>query len=147
MLSPALYPTLKPTPTSTYLVRRLVFHALYNVHFTLPSFSGADVISIAAVFSVASCGGPIIPFRGGRIDTWKAGATGTPEPQQDIATHTQMFQRAGFNAQEMIKMVACGHTMGSVRSTDFPDMVPPGPNPAIPRFINFDTTPQFDNLV
>jgi catalase (peroxidase I) len=145
LVSPALYPTLKSTPTSTFLVRCIVY--TFHATFVLYLFPGADVIAIAAVFSVASCNGPIIPFRGGRTDTWTAGSTGTPEPQQDIATHTDMFRRQGFNAQEMIKLVACGHTMGGVRSTDFPAMVPPGPNPDVAKFIDFDTTPQFDNLV
>lgn len=108
---------------------------------------GADIIAIGAVFAVATCGGPIIPFRGGRIDAWTAGPAGVPEPHQDLKTHTDMFTKQGFTATEMVKLVACGHTFGSVRSTDFPALVPPGPNPAVPVFIDFDTTPQFDHLV
>jgi catalase (peroxidase I) len=96
---------------------------------------------------VSTCGGPIIPFRGGRIDAWVAGAFGTPEPQQDISTLTESFSNQGFNQSEMIKLVACGHTMGGVRSPDFPGLVPPNPNSAVPVIDNFDETMQFDNLV
>lgn len=113
--------------------------------------AGADIIALGAVFAVATCGGPIIPYRGGRLDSWTAGPTGVPEPQQDIQTHTSQFQKSGFNPSEMIQLVACGHTLGGVRSTDFPALVPPGPNPVVPKFSNFDTSPSaatsFDNLV
>ena len=96
---------------------------------------------------MSTCGGPIIPFRGGRIDAWSAGAYGTPEPQQDIATLTQSFSNQGFNQSEMIKLVACGHTMGGVRSSDFPQLVAPNPSSSVPVIDDFDKTMQFDNLV
>ena len=47
----------------------------------------------------------------------------------------------------MIKLVACGHTMGGVRSTDFPELVPPNPSSSVPVIDDFDETMQFDNLV
>jgi len=47
----------------------------------------------------------------------------------------------------MIKLVACGHTLGGVRSTDFLELVPPNLSSSIPVFDNFDETMQFDNLV
>ena len=97
--------------------------------------------------AVATCGGPIIPFRGGRVDTWTGGATGTPEPQFDLPTLTESFRKQGFNQAEMIKLVACGHTMGGVRSSDFPLLVAPDPNSANPVFDDFDTTMDFDNDV
>jgi catalase (peroxidase I) len=96
---------------------------------------------------VSTCGGSNIPFRGGRIDTWNAGAYGTPQPHQDISTLTQSFSNQGFNQSEMIKLVACGHTLGGVRSTDFPELVPPNPSSSAPVFDNFDGTMQFDNIV
>ncbi|KAG5645579.1 hypothetical protein DXG03_005717 [Asterophora parasitica] len=109
--------------------------------------SRADIIAIGAVFAVSTCSGPIIPFRGGRIDAWQAGPSGVPEPQQDLQTHKDMFTRQGFTTSEMIQLTACGHTMGGVRSTDFPAMVPPGPDTLLPVFHDFDTTTQFDNVV
>ncbi|KIK08790.1 hypothetical protein K443DRAFT_672308 [Laccaria amethystina LaAM-08-1] len=109
--------------------------------------SRADIISIGAIFAVSTCGGPIIPFRGGRIDAYSAGNFGTPQPQDDLGSLTTSFQNQGFNAAEMIKLVACGHTMGGVRSSDFPELVPAGPNPNVPNIENFDTSTQFDNAV
>lgn len=45
----------------------------------------------------------------------------------------------------MIKLVACGHTMGGVRSADFPDLVPANPASTVPVITDFDTTDEFDN--
>ncbi|KAG6860595.1 hypothetical protein C0995_009485 [Termitomyces sp. Mi166 len=110
--------------------------------------SRADIIALAAVFAVSTCGGPIIPYRGGRVDVWQAGPSGVPQPQEDLQTHIAMFTRQGFTTAEMIQLTACGHTMGGVRSTDFPDLVPPNPSSPEPVFHNFDTTTQlFDNTV
>lgn len=44
-------------------------------------------------------------------------------------------------------MVACGHTLGGVRSTDFPQLVPPGTDAAKPVFGNFVDGTQFNNHV
>jgi hypothetical protein len=86
-------------------------------------------------------------LRGGRVDSWQAGATGTPEPQQDLATFTEQFRKQGFTQTEMIKLVACGHTMGGVRSSDFPELVPPNPASTEPVIVDFDTTMAFDNEI
>jgi len=109
--------------------------------------SRADVIALGAVFAVSSCGGPVIPYRGGRSDVYVGGGRGVPEPQHDLANLTESFRRQGFNQTEMIKLVACGHSIGGVRSADFPELVAPGPNPATPNIADFDTTTQFDNVV
>ncbi|KAF9014093.1 L-ascorbate oxidase [Cyathus striatus] len=114
--------------------------------FTLKYVSRADLIAIGAIFGVATCGGPIIPFRGGRVDVYSAGATGTPEPQNDLDTFKEMFRKQGFTQAEMIKLVACGHTMGGVRSSDFPQLVPAS-NTSTPNIADFDTTTSFDNKV
>ncbi|KAF8163504.1 heme peroxidase [Crassisporium funariophilum] len=106
--------------------------------------SRSDVIAMGSVFAVASCGGPIIPFRGGRVDALAAGPLGVPEAHQDLSTHIALFARQGFTQAEMITLVACGHTLGGVRSSDFPDIVPAGSDPTIPNFEDFDTTHQFD---
>lgn len=101
------------------------------------------------MFGVSTCGGPILPYRGGRIDALAAGPEGPPQPQQGLQTFVQDFARMGFNTTEMIQMVACGHTIGSVRSTDFPNLVAPNPSqPDIPNLGNFDTTMLvYDNRV
>lgn len=105
---------------------------------TRDSFSGlvttrsslADLYALGAVFAVGACsnGSMIIPLRAGRIDAREAGPAGVPEPQQDLATHTAAFARQGFNATEMIELVACGHTIGGVHGVDFPEIVPFVPN-------------------
>lgn len=111
------------------------------------SSPGSDVIAVATTFAVASCGGPIIPFRGGRIDAISAGPLGVPEPQQDLQTHTDIFRRQGFSQTEMITLVACGHTLGGVRSSDFPDIVSPGGDPGTPTFADFDPSQRFDGAL
>jgi catalase (peroxidase I) len=127
-------------PKSLVRARSLLFPCL------LPC-TGADVIAIIAIFAVSTCGGPTIPMRSGRIDAYAAGPYGTPQPQDDISTLLQSFSNQGFNQSEMIKLVACGHALGGVRSTDFPELVPPNPNSAMPVIDDFTETMQFNNLV
>ncbi|KAJ7331326.1 heme peroxidase [Mycena albidolilacea] len=79
----------------------------------------ADVLAMGAISAVAGCGGPAIPFGGGRIDATEAGPETVPEPQQDLASRTESFKRQGFNATKMIDLVACGHSLSGVRKTDF----------------------------
>jgi catalase (peroxidase I) len=110
-------------------------------------WTGSDVIALATTFAVASCGGPILPFRGGRVDALTAGPMGVPQPFQDLQTHTELFSRQGFSQSEMITLVACGHTIGGVRSTDFPEIVPPEGDPAVATVVEFDTSDKFDNVV
>ncbi|KAJ3794688.1 heme peroxidase [Lentinula aff. detonsa] len=103
----------------------------------------ADVIALAAVFAVAGCGGPLIPFSAGRVDATEAGPATVPEPQQDLASHTEAFRRQGFTPTEMIGLVACGHTLGGVRQVDFPLVVTDTED----VLQTFDTTTNFDNAV
>ncbi|KAK4157645.1 hypothetical protein C8A00DRAFT_11591 [Chaetomidium leptoderma] len=84
----------------------------------------ADLIAAGVYASVRSCGGPVIPLRMGRKDATSAGSAGVPQPQNSVATFRQQFDRMGFTATEMIQLVACGHTLGSVHSTEFPQIVP-----------------------
>ncbi|KAF9260590.1 heme peroxidase [Marasmius fiardii PR-910] len=111
--------------------------------FTHPTVGLADLIALGTVLGVASCGGPLIPFRGGRIDVTSAGPATVPEPQQDLASHTESFRRQGFTQSEMIALVACGHSLGGVRRGDFPDIVK-NPDEVISMF---DETHSFDNNV
>ena len=103
---------------------------------------------MGARMGVKACGGPIIPFRPGRKDATSAGPAGVPEPHQELASHTESFRRQGFTKEEMIGLVACGHTLGGVRHADFPEIVPDQPNPKDIVMQNFDTTDHvFDNKV
>lgn len=90
----------------------------------------------------------MLAFRGGRQDALSAGPAGVPEPHQDLNSHIESFRRQGFTQSEMIGLVACGHTIGGVRSQDFPEIVPPT-NPDVLEgvFDLFDTTRDFDNKV
>ncbi|KAH6680685.1 WSC domain-containing protein [Halenospora varia] len=105
----------------------------------------ADMIALGVYSSVRGCGGPAIPMRGGRVDATKAGKTGVPQPQNGRGTFINQFARMGFNAVDMIQMVACGHTMGGVHAAEFPNIVPPRTAPN--DFQLFDTTPEFDNNI
>ncbi|PPR05095.1 hypothetical protein CVT24_010082 [Panaeolus cyanescens] len=109
--------------------------------------SWADVIAFNVVAVVAGCDGPLIPFRGGRVDATVPGPPGVPEPHQSLESHTESFRRQGFNKEEMIGLVACGHTLGGVRSLDFPDHVAPSPDNDQDNIHLFDTTHTFDNAV
>ncbi|KAJ7059636.1 heme peroxidase [Mycena amicta] len=104
----------------------------------------ADVIAIGAINAVIGCGGPVIPFRGGRIDATEAGPATVPEPQQDLASLVVAKFAQGFNEAEMISLVACGHSLGGVRQVDFPLIV----TEDVPTGVQtFASTLGFDNTV
>ncbi|KAF7301124.1 Peroxidase [Mycena indigotica] len=112
--------------------------------------SVSDVMALSVVLAMKQCNGPSIPFRAGRIDATAAGPDTVPEPQQDLATHTTMFANQGFNVEEMIGLVACGHTVGGIHEVDFPDSVPATPfDPNNPEgVVHFDQTfDDFDNHI
>jgi catalase (peroxidase I) len=112
------------------------------------SSPGADVIAFGATWAIAACGGPVLKFRGGRKDATGPRMPGVPEPNQTLATHVEKFRLQGFNATEMIQLVACGHTIGGVQSVDFPEVVKANASdPSAVVLADFDTTPQFDTAM
>ncbi|RDA93476.1 hypothetical protein CP533_2647 [Ophiocordyceps camponoti-saundersi (nom. inval.)] len=92
--------------------------------FMSPRASLADLVALGVYASVRSCGGPVVPFRAGRRDAVAAGNPGVPQPQNSIFTFQQQFERMGFSKEEMIQLTACGHTIGGVHQTEFPDLMP-----------------------
>lgn len=106
----------------------------------------ADLLALSVFVSVGSCGGPLIPYRVGRVDATEAGRSGVPELSDNITTITDKFVKQGFNTLEMIALVACGHTLGGVHGEDFPTVVP-GSGTAGNNFSHFDETVLFDNRV
>ncbi|KAJ9148434.1 WSC domain-containing protein [Pleurostoma richardsiae] len=94
--------------------------------FVSPRSSMSDLIAAGVYASVRVCGGPIVPVKGGRVDATEAGSPGVPQPQNDISTFRNQFDRMGFTPTQMIQVVACGHTLGGVHSAEFPALVPAG---------------------
>jgi hypothetical protein len=94
--------------------------------FVTKKSSLADLLALGVYTSVRSCGGPAVPFRAGRVDATEKGPTGVPQPQNSVLTFQQQFERMGFTNSEMIQLTACGHTLGGVHSSEFPDVVPMG---------------------
>lgn len=88
-----------------------------------PRASISDLIALGVYTSVRACGGPVIPIRGGRLDAPGAGETGVPQPEHDIDLFRQQFARMGFTPEEMIQVTACGHTLGRVHRTEFPELI------------------------
>jgi catalase (peroxidase I) len=84
-------------------------------------------------------------MRGGRIDVTVAGPIGVPQPQNGQGIFINQFTRMGFNSTDMIKMTACGHTLGGVHAGDFNNIVAPGTVPN--DFQLFDNTLEFDNAI
>ncbi|KAK5993286.1 WSC domain-containing protein [Cladobotryum mycophilum] len=91
-----------------------------------PRSSLSDLIALGVYTSVRSCGGPAVPVRAGRIDATGKGNTGVPQPQNSAFTFQQQFDRMGFSVEEMIQVTACGHTLGGVHNSEFPEIVPNG---------------------
>ncbi|KAH8674215.1 heme peroxidase [Xylariales sp. PMI_506] len=97
--------------------------------------SMADLLALSVYASVRSCGGPQIPFKTGRIDATVAGPDSLPDRADSKEVLVGRFAKMGFTPQQMIQLVACGHTLGGVHSTTG-------------TVQNFDTTPgNFDNIV
>ncbi|KAF7363227.1 Peroxidase [Mycena venus] len=103
----------------------------------------ADMIAMGVVSAVFGCGGPVIPFRAGRIDATEAGPETVPEPQQNLTSHIDAFKRMGFNETEMIGLLACGHVLGGVRQADFPLIVTPN----LPTGVAFQAPVTFNNSI
>ncbi|KAI3392066.1 hypothetical protein diail_6295 [Diaporthe ilicicola] len=98
----------------------------------------ADLIALGVYASVRSCGGPVIPVRGGRVDAPGPGSMGVPQPEHSIEQFREQFSRMGFTAQEMIQVTACGHTIGGVHETEFPELVEEGEAPSDSTVAMFD---------
>jgi len=121
-----------------------------TLSFMAPYFSKktsvADLIALGVYTSVRACDGPVIPVRHGRVDATRKGSTGVPQVGNSVLTFKQQFSRMGFDEFEMIQLVACGHSLGGVHSTEFPALVPSGqfPNDRAP----LDSTPaSYDNHI
>ncbi|KAL3425090.1 WSC domain-containing protein [Phlyctema vagabunda] len=110
--------------------------------------SMSDLLALAVHTATRSCGGPEIEMRFGRVDALEPGILGVPEPQEEIESLTDKFSNQGFSTQEMITLVACGHTLGGVHGADFPTIVPGAGNNGN-NFSHFDSTAtsRFDNRV
>lgn len=107
--------------------------------------SMADLIALGAIVAIQSCGGPALPFRGGRIDAIEAGPPGVPGPTESTQLIQERFANSGFNVSDMISMVACGHSLGGVHGEDFPDVTS---DTSASNRVTFETTPsQFDNKI
>ena len=111
--------------------------------------SMADLFAMGVYASVRACGGPVIPIKTGRIDASAGGtgfATNTPLAQDSVGTFIGQFAHMGFSQTEMIQVVACGHTLGGVHATEFPNVIPVGHFPD--DFVPLDSTQTvFDNAI
>ncbi|KAJ6447905.1 heme peroxidase [Mycena vitilis] len=79
-----------------------------------------------------------------------ANSPGVPRPEQSLDEHIDSFKKQGFTKEEMISLVACGHTFGGVQHEPFPDIVPDLQDPQNNSLSvsHFDTTNfVFDNKV
>ncbi|RFU35541.1 hypothetical protein B7463_g815, partial [Scytalidium lignicola] len=86
--------------------------------------SMSDLIAVGLADALATCDPTVrrLPLRVGRIDATQAGPSGVPTPSDTLEFATAAFARAGFNQSEMIQAVACGHSLGGVHHTNFPDI-------------------------
>ncbi|KAJ9144258.1 Peroxidase [Pleurostoma richardsiae] len=106
--------------------------------FLTPRSSLADLIAVGVYASVRSCGGPVVPIRAGRVDAAAAGPMGVPQPEHSVEQLREAFLRMGFTNAEMIEATACGHTIGGVHDTEFPELVAAGEAPSDSTVAVFD---------
>ncbi|KAF8963750.1 heme peroxidase [Flammula alnicola] len=77
---------------------------------------------------------PLLPSGG-----WHLAEVHKSSFEEDGQMLQVLFRLQGFTRAEMITLVACGHTIGAVRSADFPDVAKPNP------LDRFDRTRRCDN--
>ena len=114
------FETSRPENVGIFINDTLSFFAF----FVNAKVSMADMIALGVATAVGGCGGPQIPLRVGRIDAVGPGPSGVPEPETDIHTTLADFSRAGFSQEDAIGLTVCGHTMGGVHHSTFPQIVP-----------------------
>ena len=110
----------------------------------------ADLIAAGVYSATRSCGGPVVPVRGGHKDATQAGASAQiPDAANAIGIFRNQFTRMGFsgvNNTEMIQLVACGHTLGGVHAAEQPNIINSGEFPN--NYAHFDTSVAgFDNNI
>ncbi|EXJ72133.1 uncharacterized protein A1O5_04637 [Cladophialophora psammophila CBS 110553] len=106
----------------------------------------ADLVNVGLYQAVRACGGPVVPVRAGRVDATGPGPVGVPQPTDQMPKMIGEFRRMGFSPEEMVAMVACGHSIGGVHSAEHPDIVPPYSTPLGVQDLDY-TNATFDNAV
>ncbi|KAF3012589.1 hypothetical protein E8E14_005591 [Neopestalotiopsis sp. 37M] len=114
--------------------------------------SMADNIALGLVASLSTCGATVggINLRAGRKDALEAGPSGVPEPTTDLETTLNQFAAAGFSQSETIILTACGHSLGRIHYSNFPDIVDESvvSSNNLNGGVGFDDTPaDFDSSV
>ncbi|ETS86444.1 hypothetical protein PFICI_00272 [Pestalotiopsis fici W106-1] len=114
--------------------------------------SMADNIALGLVASLSTCGATVggINLRAGRKDALEAGPSGVPEPTTDLETTLNQFAAAGFSQSETIILTACGHSLGRIHYSNFPEIVDESAvsNSNLNGGVGFDDTPaDFDSSV
>ena len=101
------------------------------------------MIALGVSMATTACGGNSVPFRGGRIDATQAGPTGVPKPETNLQDTLTDFGNANFNQDDAITLTACGHTLGGVHHSTFPQVV----GPSLVTSTNTDGRQTFDETV
>ena len=90
---------------------------------TLTEAKVSDLIALGVVLASGQCGGPRVPFRGGRKDATSAAPSGVPQPETSLADTLNQFANAGFVTGDTITLTACGHSVGGVHKATFPQVI------------------------
>ncbi|KAI0123522.1 heme peroxidase [Xylariales sp. AK1849] len=87
--------------------------------------SMADNIALGIVAAVSTCSGNVtgIPIRAGRVDALEAGPSGVPEQTTSLDDTLAKFAAAGFSQEDAIASTACGHSLGRIHYSNFPEIV------------------------
>jgi len=95
----------------------IVRDMLYLVKQKHPEISYADLWCLASIGAIEFSGGPKIPFKFGRVDhtdETRCPPNGRlPDATKGAAHIRDVFERMGFNDQEMVVLIGGGHSIGS----------------------------------
>jgi hypothetical protein len=69
----------------------------------------ADLVALGVIVSSASCSGPQLTFKGGRVDATGGGRSGVPEPEQSANEYFDAMEKIGMNKTEGIQFIAVSY--------------------------------------
>jgi hypothetical protein len=107
------------------------------------NMSKADMIALAGQVSITHCGGLNFPFRAGRQDasTHTSPVGRLPSGNIRLPEARPIFERMGWNNEDIVVLVTGSHTMGGVHKANSPEVTNQ-------TFVPFDDTAGiFDNHV
>jgi hypothetical protein len=112
--------------------------------------NAADTIQLAGAVAVKKCGGPLVPFRVGRVNVEGSAQNNVgrlPSPFISVNELRTVFQNMGLDDVDMFALTTGSHTMGGADVANTPDLQIFKQNPGLKQVFFDDTPGIFDNNI